>query len=112
MIRPHDGGVKPSRRTQSDQRAAGRTERAGGFTKSLNRRTKTPHFGQSPVTLDSDKASVASWPGSVRTSDSSAPQPPGGQPAGSVEFRVRFNPQNASGRLSRRPIFFPPTASG
>src|ERR1700753_1183146 len=51
-----------------------------------------PNFGQSLVTLERDNGNVASWPGSVRSPDSSAPQPPGGQPTGPVEFRVRFNP--------------------
>src|SRR5665647_2151446 len=54
----------------------------------------TPNFGQSPVTLGGDKGSVASRPGPVRVPDSSAPQPPGAQPTGPVELRVRFNPQS------------------
>ena len=62
------------------------------ITKTLNAPTITPYFGQSPVTLGWDKASVASRPGPVRVPDSSAPQPPGAQPTGPVEFRVRFNP--------------------
>src|SRR6185312_2551324 len=65
------------------------------LTKSLGRPLKSPYFGQSRVTLSDDKDIVASWPGPVRDPDSSAPQPPGARPAGSVEFRVRFNPQNA-----------------
>ena len=62
------------------------------ITKTLKAPTITPYFGQSPVTLGWDKASVASRPGPVRVPDSSAPQPPGAQPTGPVEFRVRFNP--------------------
>jgi len=65
------------------------------LTKSLRRPLKSPYFGQSRVTLRDHNCTVASWPGPVRDPDSSAPQPPGARPAGSVEFRVRFNPQNA-----------------
>src|SRR5262245_29861720 len=75
------------------------------ITKSLNPPTITPNFGQSPVTLDWDKASVASRPGPVRAPDSSAPQPPGARSAGPVEFRVRFNPLMPSGRFGAGPIF-------
>src|SRR5262245_14201314 len=66
----------------------------------VNPPTITPNFGQSPVTLDWDKTSVASRPGPVRAPDSSAPQPPGARSAGPVEFRVRFNPLMPSGRRS------------
>ncbi len=69
----------------------GKTARRA-ITKTLNAPTITPYFGQSPVTLDWDKTSVASRPGPVRVPDSSAPQPPGAQPTGPVELRVRFNP--------------------
>jgi hypothetical protein len=62
------------------------------ITKTLKVPTITPYFGQSPVTLGWDKGSVASRPGPVRVPDSSAPQPPGAQPTGPVEFSVRFNP--------------------
>jgi hypothetical protein len=63
------------------------------ITNSLNPHTKRPKFGQSQVTVPGENTIVASWPGSVRDPDSSAPQPPGARPAGPVEFRVRFNPQ-------------------
>jgi len=62
------------------------------ITNSLKAPTITPNFRQPPVTLDWDKADVASRPGPVRAPDSSAPQPPGVRSAGPVEFRVRFNP--------------------
>jgi hypothetical protein len=62
------------------------------ITKTLKAPTITPYFGQSPVTLGWDNSSVASRPGPVRVPDSSAPQPPGAQPTGPVEFCVRFNP--------------------
>src|SRR5262245_34638713 len=75
------------------------------ITNSLNAPTITPNFRQSPVTLDWDKASVASRPGPVRAPDSSAPQPPGARSAGPVEFRVRFNPLMPSGRRGAGPIF-------
>src|SRR5262245_36158909 len=76
------------------------------FTNSLNPPTITPNFGQPPVTLHWDKASVASRPGPVRAPDSSAPQPPGVRSAGPVEFRVRFNPLMPPGRLEAGPNFF------
>jgi hypothetical protein len=69
----------------------GKTARRA-ITKTLKAPTLMPYFGQSPVTLGWDKTSVASRPGPVRVPDSSAPQPPGAQPTGPVEFRVRFNP--------------------
>jgi hypothetical protein len=62
------------------------------ITKSLKAPTITPYFGQSPVMLGGDNNIVASRPGPVRVPDSSAPQPPGAQPTGPVELRVRFNP--------------------
>ena len=76
------------------------------ITNSLKAPTITPYFGQSPVTLGWDKATVASRPGPVRAPDSSAPQPPGVHSAGPVEFAYAFNPLMPSGRLNAGPIFF------
>ena len=76
------------------------------ITKTLKAPTITPYFGQSPVTLGWDKGSVASRPGPVRVPDSSAPQPPGAQLTGPVEFRVRLNPLISLRAGSRAGLIF------
>ena len=68
------------------------------ITRSLEKITLTPNFGQAQVTLDCEIISVASRPGWRKTGFLSPPAPRA-WPAGPVEFRVRFNPQTTSGRF-------------
>jgi hypothetical protein len=78
------------------QAAKNRRETAQSFTRSLEKITLTPNFGQAPDTLDCDIVSVASKARSGARPDSSAPQPPGlGRPGqlssayGSIPKRLR-----------------------